>query len=344
MNQPRCSRHTLQAAPHRAGLTAALTAVLGTVLVTVFAVLPVTASAQTYPSKPVRLIVPYAPGAITDSAARLLAERMSPLLGQQVVVENRGGAGTRIGVQHVATAAADGYTLLFANSITHGTMPAMSKSLPFDPVKDFAPVAMLFGYTSTLVCHSAVPFNSVAEMIAYAKKNPGKLTSATAGPGSGHHLSGSLFTSMTGTDITHVHYKGGAPGLQDVLAGTVNCIYGEGASKPHVESGRLKAFATTGAQPDPRFPGVPTMDAAGVKGFNVTWWQGVVAPAGTPAEVIAKLNTAANEAVKDAALQKRAYEMGLNIFGGTPEQLGRQIRDDIAKFAKIVKDANIPLE
>lgn len=320
-------------------------AVAASVGVAVVALLaPAPLYAQSYPTKPMRLVVPYAPGAITDIAARLIAERMSPLLGQQMVVENRGGAGTRIGMQHVASSAPDGYTLLFANSITHGTMPAMSKSLAFDPVKDFAPIVMLFGYASMLVCNAQGPVASVAEMIVYAKKNPGKLTSATAGPGSGHHMSGSLFTSMTGTEITHVHYKGGAPGLQDVLAGTVNCIYGDGAAKPHVEAGRLRALATTGTQPDPRFPGVPTMDAAGVKGFNMTWWQGIVAPAGTPPEVIARLNTAANEALKDAALQKRAYDMGLDVFGGTPEQLGRQVRDDIAKFAKIVKDANIPLE
>jgi tripartite-type tricarboxylate transporter receptor subunit TctC len=308
------------------------------------ACLPLAAVAQAYPNKPIRLVVPYAPGAITDIAARLIADRMSPLLGQQVVVDNRGGAGTRIGVQNVATSPPDGYSLLFANSITHGTVPAMSKSLPFDPVKDFAPVVPLFWYASTLVCHSSVPYSNVPEFIAYAKKNPGKITSATAGPGSGHHLSGSLFTSMTGVEITHVHYKGGGPGLQDVLAGNVNCIYGDGAAKPHVDAGRLKAFATTGLQPDPRFPGVPTMDAAGVKGYNTVWWQGIVAPAATPPEVIARLNSAANEALKDPALVKRAMEMGIYILGGPPEKLGQQIREDIAKFAKIVKDANIPQE
>jgi tripartite-type tricarboxylate transporter receptor subunit TctC len=308
------------------------------------ACLPLAAVAQAYPNKPIRLVVPYAPGAITDIAARLIADRMSPLLGQQVVVDNRGGAGTRIGVQNVATSPADGYSLLFANSITHGTVPAMSKSLPFDPVKDFAPVVPLFWYASTLVCHSSVPYSNVQEFIAYAKKYPGKITSATAGPGSGHHLSGSLFTSMTGVEITHVHYKGGGPGLQDVLAGNVNCIYGDGAAKPHVDAGRLKAFATTGLQPDPRFPGVPTMDAAGVKGYNTVWWQGIVAPAATPPEAIVKLNSAANEALKDPALVKRAMEMGIYILGGSPEKLGQQIREDIAKFAKIVKDANIPQE
>jgi tripartite-type tricarboxylate transporter receptor subunit TctC len=211
-------------------------------------------------------------------------------------------------------------------------------------VKDFTPVVPLFWYASTLVCHSSVPYGNVQEFIAFARKNPGKITSATAGPGSGHHLSGSLFTSMTGTEITHVHYKGGGPGLQDVLAGNVDCIYGDGAAKPHVDAGRLKAFATTGLQPDPRFPGVPTMDAAGVKGYNTVWWQGIVAPAGTAPEIVAKLNAAANEALKDAAVQKRAAEMGIYVLGGSPEKLGQQIREDIAKFAKIVKDANIPQE
>lgn len=306
--------------------------------------LPAAVLAQAYPNRPIRLVVPYPPGAITDTAGRLIAERMSVVLGQSMVVENRGGAGTRIGMQAVATSPADGYTLLFANSITHGTMPAMAKSLPFDPIKDFAPVAPLFAYASTLVCNSSVPYNTIPELIAFAKANPGKVTSATAGPGSGHHLSGSLFNSMTGVDLMHVHYKGGGPGLQDVLAGNVNCIFGDAGTKPFVDAGRLKAFATTGGTPDPRFPGVPTMDAAGVKGFNVTWWQGIAAPAVTPPEIIARLNAAANEALKDPSLQKRALELSLSVSGGTPEKLGQQMREDIAKFTRIVKDANIPLE
>jgi tripartite-type tricarboxylate transporter receptor subunit TctC len=299
---------------------------------------------QDYPSKPIRLVVPYAPGAITDTAARLVADRMSTVLGMQVVVDNRGGAGTRIGVQHVAMANPDGYTLLYVNSITHGSMPAMSKSLPFDPVTSFKPVTPLFWYANIFVCNPSVPANTIAELIDYAKKNPGKLTNATAGPGSGHDLLGSLFKSMTGTDITHVHYRGGGPALQDVLAGNVSCIYGDGNAKPLLDTGRLKAFATAGPQRDPVFPDVPTLDEAGVKGFSLPINQGITAPAGTPAAVIAKLNAVANEVLRQPQLMQRARELGLVINGGSPEKLGQIIHDDLAKFGKIVVDAKIPKE
>ncbi|MFZ9544781.1 MAG: Bug family tripartite tricarboxylate transporter substrate binding protein [Hylemonella sp.] len=299
---------------------------------------------QDYPSKPIRLVVPYAPGAITDTAARLVADRMSTVLGMQVVVDNRGGAGTRIGVQHVAMANPDGYTLLYVNSITHGSMPAMSKSLPFDPVTSFKPVTPLFWYANIFVCNPSVPANTIAELIDYAKKNPGKLTNATAGPGSGHDLLGSLFKSMTGTDITHVHYRGGGPALQDVLAGNVSCIYGDGNAKPLLDTGRLKAFATAGPQRDPVFPDVPTLDEAGVKGFSLPINQGIAAPAGTPAAVIAKLNAVANEVLRQPQLMQRARELGLVINGGSPEKLGQIIHDDLAKFGKIVVDAKIPKE
>jgi tripartite-type tricarboxylate transporter receptor subunit TctC len=299
---------------------------------------------QDYPSKPIRLVVPYAPGAITDTAARLVADRMSTVLGMQVVVDNRGGAGTRIGVQHVAMANPDGYTLLYVNSITHGSMPAMSKSLPFDPVTSFKPVTPLFWYANIFVCNPSVPANNIAELVDYAKKNPGKLTNATAGPGSGHDLLGSLFKSMTGTDITHVHYRGGGPALQDVLAGNVSCVYGDGNAKPLLDTGRLKAFATAGPQRDPVFPDVPTLDEAGVKGFSLPINQGIAAPAGTPAAVIAKLNAVANEVLRQPQLMQRARELGLVINGGSPEKLGQIIQDDLAKFGKIVVDAKIPKE
>jgi tripartite-type tricarboxylate transporter receptor subunit TctC len=316
------------------GLTAAASAALA---------LPAVAQ-QDYPSKPIRLVVPYAPGAITDTAARLVADRMSTVLGMQVVVDNRGGAGTRIGVQHVAMANPDGYTLLYVNSITHGSMPAMSKSLPFDPVTSFKPVTPLFWYANIFVCNPSVPANNIAELVDYAKKNPGKLTNATAGPGSGHDLLGSLFKSMTGTDITHVHYRGGGPALQDVLAGNVSCVYGDGNAKPLLDTGRLKAFATAGPQRDPVFPDVPTLDEAGVKGFSLPINQGIAAPAGTPAAVIAKLNAVANEVLRQPQLMQRARELGLVINGGSPEKLGQIIQDDLAKFGKIVVDAKIPKE
>jgi tripartite-type tricarboxylate transporter receptor subunit TctC len=299
------------------------------------------ATAQDYPNKPVKMIVPYSAGAITDLGARIVAERMSQVLGQQLVIDNRAGAGTRIGMQAVASAPADGYTLLFANSVTHGTMPAMSKSLPLDPIKDFTPVARVFTYTSILVCHPSTPANNVAEMIAYAKKNPGKLTNATAGPGTGHDLMGGLFNSLTGVDILHVHYRGAAPALQDVLAGTANCIYGGGDVKQYVQTGKLKAFATSGTQRDPDFPNVPTMQEAGVKGFNITWWQGIAAPAGTPASVVARLNAAATEALKSPELLSKARALSLVPAGSTPQQLATLMRDDMALYAKVVKDARI---
>ncbi len=300
------------------------------------------ASAQDYPAKPIKLVVPYAAGAITDLGARLVAERMTQLLGQPVVVDNRAGAGTRIGMQLVASAPADGYTLLFANSVTHGTMPAMSRTLALDPLKDYVPVARVFTYTSILVCHPSTPASNVAELVAYAKQNPGKLTNATAGPGTGHDLMGGLFNSLAGVNLLHVHYRGAAPALQDVLAGTANCIYGGGDVKQHVQSGKVKAFATSGATRDPDFPDVPTMEQAGVKGFNVTWWQGIAAPAGTPAPVIARLSAAANEALKSPELLAKARGLSLLVAGSTPQQLGQLMRDDMALYAKIVKDAKIP--
>ncbi len=223
-------------------------------------------------------------------------------------------------------------------------MPAMSKSLPFDPVTSFKPVTPLFWYANIFVCNPSVPANTIAELIDYAKKNPGKLTNATAGPGSGHDLLGSLFKSMTGTDITHVHYRGGGPALQDVLAGNVSCIYGDGNAKPLLDTGRLKAFATAGPQRDPVFPDVPTLDEAGVKGFSLPINQGIAAPAGTPAAVIAKLNAVANEVLRQPQLMQRARELGLVINGGSPEKLGQIIHDDLAKFGKIVVDAKIPKE
>ncbi len=316
----------------------------GAVLATALAFAPAVQAQADYPNKPIRLVVPYAPGAITDTAARLIADRMSQVLGQQVVVDNRGGAGTRIGVQHVATAAPDGYTLLYVNSITHGSMPAMSKSLPFDPVKDFAPVVPLFWYANVFVCHPSVQANTIPELIALAKKSPGKLTNATAGPGSGHDLLGEQFKKITGTDILHVHYKGGGPALQDVLAGTVNCIYGDANSRQLVETGKLKALATAGPARDPLFPTVPTMVEAGVPNFSTPINQGISAPAATPPAIVAKLNAAANEALKSPEMQRRARELGLTIYGGPPDRLAGIIREDMGKFARIVDDAKIPKE
>lgn len=300
--------------------------------------------AQDFPTKPIKLVVPYAAGAITDLGARLVADRMSVILGQQVIIDNRGGAGTRIGMQMVASAPADGYTLLFANSVTHGTMPAMSKTLSFDPVKDFLPVARVFTYTSTLVCNPSVTATNVTELIAYGKQNPGRLTNATAGPGTGHDFMGGLFNSVTGANMLQVHYRGAAPALQDVLSGTASCIFGGGDVKQHVQSGKVKVFATSGTNRDPDFPDIPTMEQAGVKGFVITWWQGIAAPAGTPTPIIAKLNAAANEALKSPEVVAKAKGLSLVVSESTPQQMGQLIREDMALYSKIVKDAKIPMQ
>lgn len=322
--------------PFKKLISAAIVAISAT------AALPVLA--QAFPTKPIRIVVPYAPGAVTDTAARLVAAQMSTILGQVVMVENRGGAGTRIGVREVATSAPDGYTMLFVNSVTHGSMPGMSKSLQFDPVKDFAPVAPLFWYANVLVCNPKVKANTIAELIEYARANPGKLTSATAGPGTGHDLLGWLFKLITKTDIMHVHYRGGGPALQDVLAGNVDCIYGDGNAKQHVDAGRLKAFASAASVRDPVFPNVPTMIEAGVKGFDMPINQGLAVPAGTQPEIIAKLNAAANEALRSPQLMQRAADLGLVINGGEPEKLAKIIKDDLTKFGKVIDEAGIPKE
>jgi tripartite-type tricarboxylate transporter receptor subunit TctC len=247
-------------------------------------------------------------------------------------------------MQMVASAPADGYTLLFANSVTHGTMPAMSKSLAFDPVKDFLPVARVFTYTSTLVCNPSVIATNVPELIAYGKQNPGRLTNATAGPGTGHDFMGGLFNSLTGANMLQVHYRGAAPALQDVLSGTANCIFGGGDVKQHVQSGKVRVFATSGTTRDPDFPDIPTMEQAGVKGFAVTWWQGIAAPAGTPATIIARLNAAAIEALKSPEVLAKAKGLSLVASGSSPQQMGQLIRDDMALYSKIVKDAKIPMQ
>ncbi|WP_158213183.1 tripartite tricarboxylate transporter substrate binding protein [Pigmentiphaga sp. NML080357] len=301
------------------------------------------ATAQSYPARSIKLIVPYAPGGVTDVSARLVAQKLGELLGQTVYVENKGGGGTRIGAAEAARAAPDGYTLLYANSITHGTLPATAASLPFDPVKDFTPVAKLFWYASTIVCHPSVPASSVAELVAHAKAHPGKLSYASAGPGTGNHFSSELFNVMAGVKIVHVPYRGSGPALQDVIAGQVSCTH-DGAAKPHVDAGKVRAIATTGIARDPRFPGLPTVDEAGLKGYDMTWWQGLMAPAGTPPDVVDRLGRAARAMAADEAFRRKAYDIGLNVQYAPADALAAQVVQDIAKFRRIAAEANIVLD
>lgn len=316
---------------------------LAAVAATAFAVLPGLGVAQSYPHKPIRLIVPAAAGGSTDQGARLIAKLMAAELGQQFLVDNKGGGGGRIGAAEAARAAADGYALIYANSITHALLPATSKSLQYDVMKDFVPVGGMFWYSTLIVCNPNTPFNDVAGLVAYAKKNPGKLTMATAGPGSGNHFSSELLASMAGIEVVHVPYKGNAPATQDVIGGAVDCIH-IGEAKPFLDSGRLKALATTGKKRDPRFLNLKTVEEQGLKGYDITWWQAIYAPAGTPPDIVAKLSAAARKVAEDPSVKATMFDAGfVPEFVPPPELIGR-MKADMIKFHKIAADAKLDLE
>lgn len=299
--------------------------------------------AQGFPVKPIRLIVPAAAGGSTDIGARAIAARLSSELGQSVVVDNRGGAGGRIGAAEVARAAPDGYTLLYGSSITQALLPATAKSVQYDAFKDFTAIGQTFWYSTLIVCNPAMPFNDVAGMIAHAKRNPGKLAIANAGPGSGNHFSAELFRAMVGAQTLNVPYKGNAPAIQDVIGGTSDCIHITEA-KAHLDAGRLKAIATTGLKRDPRFPQVPTVDEAGVKGYDMTWWQGVFGPAGVAPAVLARLGDAVRLAATDPAVRAQVMDAGFVPEYLPAQEVAQRVRRDWAKFRKIAADARIELD
>lgn len=300
------------------------------------------AEAQTYPSQPIRLIVPAAAGGSTDIGARLIARLMGQELNGSVFVENRGGGGGRVGATDAARAQPDGYTLIYANSITHALLPAVAKSLSYDPIKDFVPIGGMFWYSTLIVCNPKTPFKDLAGLIQYAKEKPGKLTVATAGPGSGNHFSSELLSSMAGISVTHVHYKGNSPATLDVVSGFVDCIH-IGEAKPFLDAGDLKAIATTGQKRDPRFPDVPTVEEAGLEGYDVTWWQGVFAPVGTPPEIVAKLASAAQNALADPSVKPTMWDVGFVPQYVPPADLIQRMRRDADKFHAIAVAAKLDI-
>lgn len=302
------------------------------------------ARAQTsFPTKPIKVIVPFAAGGVTDIAARIFSDALARELGQAVVVENRGGAGGMLGADAVAKAAPDGYTLLFTNVVTHGMLSTTAKQLSYRPIEDFAPVAMLSSYAVVLVVHPSLPVHSVADLVALAKKEPGKLTYSSAGPGSGAHFLGAQLEAMAGVNFIHVPYKGAAPALQDVMAGNVNFTF-DGAAKPAIDAGKVRLIAVAGSLRDPRWPDVPTVEEAGYKGYGTDAWQGFLAPAGTPPAVIARLNAAANATLKDAGVRSRLKEMGMVSLGSTPEQFRTQIQQDIDRFRRIAAASKLSFD
>jgi len=289
------------------------------------------ARAQGYPNKPIRIIVPYAAGGFSDQATRAIADALAHDLGQPVLIENRGGGGGRIGADAIAHMVPDGYNLLLTTNGTHTYMAVTEKDLSYDPIKDFTPISEIASYGLLMVINPAVPATNLQEFIAYAKKNPGKLSYASSGPGSGLHFAGEVFKAMAGVDMVHVPYKGSGPGLIDVLANNCQLIFA-GEAKPYVDAGRLRLLGTTSAARDPRFPNMPTIGEAGLPGYDLTYWIGFFGPPGLPAEVRNRLSPAVTNILRDPALKKRFAEMGLVTVGSTPEQLVEQIRAETVKL------------
>lgn len=297
-----------------------------------------TGQAQTYPTRAITLIVPFPAGGTTDILGRFVGQALSAAWNQPVVVENRGGAGGNIGAAAVAKAAPDGYTLLVGTVGTHAINASLYTKMPYDALKDFAPVTQIASVPNMLVVTPSLPVGSVTELIAYAKANPGKLNMASSGNGTSIHLSGELFKVMTGVDMVHVPYKGSAPALNDLMGGQVQLMFDNMPSAlPQVKGGTLKALAVTTATRSPAMPDLPTVAEAGVPGFEASSWFGVFAPAGTPKEIVAKLQTEIARILKSPEMTERLAQQGAVAVGNTPDEFGAYVQSELVKWAGVVK-------
>lgn len=299
---------------------------------------------QDYPSRPLRIIVPYPPGQASDVIARLLADKMSPALGQSVIVENRPGAGGNIGTEAGANAAKDGYTVTVATAALPISKHVYRK-LAFDPVGDFSPITLMTITPLVLVVSPKLPVNSVAELADYAKKNPGKVTFASSGPGTSHQLSGELFSTLIGAGLVHVPYKGSAPAHVDLISGTVDMMFDNiVAVAPHVRQGKLKALAVTTKTRAPSLPEVPTMTEAGYANFEAVAWFGILAPKGTPEPIVQRLNAEFVRALNAPEVKHKLIEMGAQVVASPADEFGRFMTAEVAKWEPVVKRAQISLE
>jgi tripartite-type tricarboxylate transporter receptor subunit TctC len=297
----------------------------------------VSAAAQTYPAKPVRVIVPYAAGGNTDFTARTVAMRLTEVFGQQVVVENRPGGATNIGTEAVARAAPDGYTLLMGGASNAINMSLFAK-LPYDTLRDFTPVVWCVQGANVLAAHPSLPAKNLTELIALARAQPGKLNFASSGIGSSNQMAGELLKVMAKINIVHVPYKGNAPALTDAVGGHVEMLFvGVPALVPHLASGRLRGIAIGSLKRFAAIPGVPTFDESGLPGYESTNWFGLLAPAKTPREIVARLNAESGKILASAEVRDRFMNDGLVPTGGTPEDFGKFVRAEIEKYAKVVK-------
>ena len=320
-------------------------AVLGAIALAATATLPLGAAAQNYPTKPITIVVPFAAGGTTDILARLVGQHLSTELGQPVVVENKAGAGGNIGAAFAAKAAADGHTLFMGTVGTHAINAALYKKLPYDPIKDFAPLTRVAMVPNLLVAHPSQPFKTVQEMIAYAKANPGKINFGSPGNGASPHLSGELFKSMTKVDMVHVPYKGSAPAVSDLLGGQISIMFDNLPSViPHVRGGKLRAIAISTAKRSADLPDVPTIAEAGVPGYEATSWFGLFAPAATPAPVLAKISTALGKVLANAEVKKKIDDQGGEPANETPAQFADFIQKESLKWGKVVKESGASLD
>ena len=294
---------------------------------------------QAYPTKPIRMICPFPPGGTTDVVARLVAQKLTEAWGQQVVVDNRPGAGGIIGTEIVAKAAPDGYTVLLGSITTHAVNPALYKKLSFDPVKDFAPVSLVVSSPQLLAVHPSVAAKSVKELIALAKAKPGQLNYASAGTGTSPHLTFELFKSMAGIDVVHVPYKGTGPAITDLIGGQVQMmITGVVALMPHVKSGKLRGLGVTSAKRVAALPDLPTIVESGIPGFDVSSWFGVFLPGGTPKPIIAKMNAEIRKILEVPEVRQRLIGQGADPASNTPEEFAAYVNAEMARWGKVVRD------
>ena len=302
------------------------------------------AAAQTWPTRSVRIVVAYPAGGSIDTVARLTSQRFTQALGQQFPVDNRSGAAGIIGTENIVRAAPDGYSLLMASAAAVSSAPSMYAKLPYDPVRELAPIVQVANQPNVLLVHPSVPSRNLKEFIALIKARPGKFNYGSSGIGATQHMTSELFAMMTGTTIVHVPYRGGAPAMTDLMTGQIDFMFTPAPNSiAQIKSGRVRGIAVTSLKRSGVLPELPTMDEAGLKGFELLGWIGLMGPAGTPPAVITRINGEVHK-MFGGDLKARLFDLGLDVAGGTPEQFGEFIKKDIAKYAKIVQAAKIPLQ
>lgn len=310
-------------------------------LVTAYAL---AAGAQNYPTKPVRIVVPFPAGGGVDLTARTVGQKLTDYLGQQVVIDNRAGAAGTIGAEHVAKSAPDGYTLLVAGPGSVAVAPLLFPKLGYNPLKDLAPITMLVTMPYIIVAHPSVPAKNAAELITLAKANPGKLNMASGGAGTGQHLAGEFFNVLAGIKMIHIPYKGTAPAIADIMGGHADLTFSDPSVLPQLQAGRLKVLGVSGTKRYPPLPNVPTVNESGLPGFDALNWYPLMAPAGTPRDLVMKLNTEAIKALNSPDVREKLMAQGLIPAPMSPEQLGQFIREDYERWARVIKAANVKLD